>query len=604
MNIIASVCFGRRGNEERVLRAVSLYEAYRDRVEPVPSQILRWNLYGAGLENLGRAGQPEWVPTPVPGPRQLLARMDAVGICYSDVKIVQQGEHHPRLIGRELKRQPVVMGHEVACTLVRVGEELQDRFQPGQRYILQADVVYQGQGMAVGYLVEGGFTQYGLITEPVIFGDEGCYLLPIAPHLSYAEAALVEPWACVVASYRIQPRRSPKRGGRMLVIAQGEPTVEYQLSCLQESLPASLLSLGAAGKLRAQLSEAASRGDIQWIELQGEADRLDWHQLRVERTQGAGFDDILLYGALSPEVVQNALDSLARGGTLVIVRHTPLPPVALDVGRLHYDGWMIVGTTCWDAAEAYRRARTSALVPGGQQLILGAGGPMGQMHLHYALHLPEPPRHLVAVDRHSERLNSLKEQFDPLARSKGVRLTLLDNAQLEPEEFEEVVWELSDGYGYTDILSLSSMPEVLLSLYPLLTEGGLLNLFAGLPRGTRLALDLSPFWARQQQIVGSSGSSLADLAFALQKTEAGELPTRRALAAIGGLRTLREGLVAVKEHRFTGKIILFPNLPDLPLLSLQELRTTFPTVYERLEEGRFWTLEAEKELFERAVVPL
>jgi len=195
-----------------------------------PATHLRWNLYGAGLENLGRDGKPERLPTPQPAPNEILVRIDAVGICFSDLKILRLGEAHPK-IARDLRTHPAVMGHEICCTVVQVGDALQGRFHVGERYIVQADVYVNGRVQAVGYALDGGYTQYTVFGEPVLNGDAGCYLLRCPDHLSDAEAALVEPWACVVASYRIQPRPTPQPNGRWLVIlpharhcpAQGRP---------------------------------------------------------------------------------------------------------------------------------------------------------------------------------------------------------------------------------------------------------------------------------------------------------------------------------------------------------------------------------------------
>lgn len=135
--------------------------------------------------------------------------------------------------------------------------------------------------------------------------------------------------------------------------------------------------------------------------------------------------------------------------------------------------------------------------------------------------------------------------------------------------------------------------------YPLLTSEGLLNLFAGVPRGTRLPIDLTPFATRHLRILGSSGSSLADMKRCLELTETGELPTRRVLAAIGGMNSVQQGIDAMAKHLYPGKIVIFPHLPDLPLMGLQELQDRLPSVYQHLEDGRFWTRQAEQELFEQ-----
>lgn len=591
---------------------MSKYTQYRQDLR-VPEQTLRWHLYGAGLDYLGRNGKPEQVPVPAPGSRQLLVRMDAVGICYSDVKIVRLGENHPRLTGRNMKQHPVIMGHEVACTVMRAGDELKDRFQPGQRFVIQADVFYQGTSMAMGYVLDGGFTQYGLMTEPILDGDEGCYLLPCSPELTYAEAALVEPWACVVASYHIMPRKTPKPGGRWLVLAHAEPHVEYRLSGLKELKPAPnrgiIVTAGAIGSFREQLKQAAGTLNMEWLELphhwlnQDSLNAEVWQQLIQNYTQNKGFDDVLLAGNLPTETTQHALDSLARGGHFAFARHRAMPKLNVDIGQIHYDQTVLMGTTGWDLSDAYNFTRNSELVPGGQMLLLGAGGPMGQMQIHYALNLPEPPAHIVAVDRHEERVQKLKEQFEELATTKGIKLTCFNAEGIPTEQLAETWASLSDSAGYDDIMCLSSSPDAVRQVYPLLTDRGVLNMFAGIPRGTLLPLDLTPLATRHIRLLGSSGSSLHDMHLCLQQTENGELPTRRVLSAIGGMNAVREGIDAMQSHRYPGKIVIFPHLPDLPLMGLPELSTQLPTVYEKLENGRFWTREAEEELFNTAYTP-
>ena len=72
----------------------------------VPANALRWELTGAGIESLGPGGAPVSREVTRPGPGQLLARVDACGICFSDIKILNLGASHPRLRGRDLVRDP------------------------------------------------------------------------------------------------------------------------------------------------------------------------------------------------------------------------------------------------------------------------------------------------------------------------------------------------------------------------------------------------------------------------------------------------------------------------------------------------------------------
>ncbi len=63
----------------------------------MPERSRLWPLYGAGFENLGRNGEMIEVPLPEYGPDELLVRHDAVGICFSDIKVIRAGQNHPRI---------------------------------------------------------------------------------------------------------------------------------------------------------------------------------------------------------------------------------------------------------------------------------------------------------------------------------------------------------------------------------------------------------------------------------------------------------------------------------------------------------------------------
>jgi NADPH:quinone reductase-like Zn-dependent oxidoreductase len=80
-----------------------------------------------------------------------------------------------------LQAEPVVLGHEVALTVVGVGEALRDQFAVGQRYVVQAEIYHHGRNLAYGYMLQGGQSQYSVLSDPVLRGDDGCYLLPAPP---------------------------------------------------------------------------------------------------------------------------------------------------------------------------------------------------------------------------------------------------------------------------------------------------------------------------------------------------------------------------------------------------------------------------------------
>src|SRR5260370_11155887 len=159
--------------------------------DAVPERMLRWELYGAGLDCLGQEDAPLLRPVPRPGHGELLVRVDACGICFSDIKIINLGGNHPRLQGRDLRADPVVMGHEVSVTVVACGPGAPAAFPIGQRAIVQADIYSGGLNLAFGYRIAGGYSQYALIGPEVLQGDQGYHLLPATPHTGNTGAALV-----------------------------------------------------------------------------------------------------------------------------------------------------------------------------------------------------------------------------------------------------------------------------------------------------------------------------------------------------------------------------------------------------------------------------
>jgi D-arabinose 1-dehydrogenase-like Zn-dependent alcohol dehydrogenase len=82
--------------------------------QSIPVDMRALVLDGVGFGHL----QVQRVPTPRPGPRQMLARVDAAGICTSLIKLVEQGPDHKQLYGWDLERFPLILGDEGSVTLV------------------------------------------------------------------------------------------------------------------------------------------------------------------------------------------------------------------------------------------------------------------------------------------------------------------------------------------------------------------------------------------------------------------------------------------------------------------------------------------------------
>lgn len=554
-----------------------------------------WELYGTGFENLGKDDTPAELPLPKPAPDEMLARVDAVGLCMSDIKVIKLGADHPRLTGRNLVEEPVVPGHEVAITLVEVGEKLQDRFQVGQRFLIQADVFYKKQSIAFGYNLRGGAAQYTIINHYLYAGDAGSYLLPIADATGYSQAALSEPWACVEASYHIKSRRAPKpRGVTWVIGVCGGDLGNYSLGegFGGQNGPRLVVTTDLTGPVADDLRKYAFTSGA----MLEESATLKLALPKFESNGKRTFDDIIIIGKPRAGMIDHVSKLLNKSGHLALVCPDSVGmKEEIDIGRIHYDFLHFCGTSSTVVMNAYKSKRhSSALVSAGTAWIIGAGGPMGQMHLQRALEQKNGPRVVLATDPDEARIQFVKERFTSLAEERGRQLLCVNATALTPHMIETI----TNGDGFTDIVLTAPVPALAEEAWKRLATDGMLNIFGGFARGTKAKLSIAPFCVRGCRIAGSSGSGLDDLRFMLSESESGRLATDKAVAAIGGIMALKEGLCGVDQRRFPGKVVIYPHL-DFPLLSLPELGEYFPTVAGKLEAGKFWNRDAEAELFKQ-----
>ena len=572
---------------------VDKFELYRKAEEQVPELTWAWQMYGAGVENIGRDGRPEQVPVGEPGPDQLLVRVDAVGMCFSDVKLIKQGGAHPKLYNRDLKKEPTRLGHEAALTVMKVGQNLRGKYHPGQRLALQPDIYQNGRSTAYGYTIPGGLIQYHLIGPEVLDADDGAYVIPVEGEIGYAEAALTEPWACVEAAYTQRRRLYPLTGGTMWILGNPGDERAYTFSQGLEA-PARIVLTDVPASVAALARESGKEVIVRDGLKPG-----DYPALSEELTGGQGFDDIVVLDPHSAEAITAAARLIAFRGTFNLVGTRPLDGAPqIDAGRIHYHYTAYLGNASTDIGASYGEARNRAeLRPGGEAVFVGAGGPMGQMHVQRAIEQENGPRLLLATEVNPERLQALRESFCGLAERRGKQLVLFNPAEEGP--LPEKVRELTGGRGADDVIVCVPVAGLMAEAGTVLAPDGMLVFFAGVPNGTMIPLDLSNVYLHNAQFTGTSGSTLLDQQLVLDKALRRELSPNRSVAAVGGLEAARDGVQAMMEGRYAGKVVIFPNLHGLPLTGLNELAERYPDVAEKLGEGGVWTLEAERALINK-----
>ena len=524
------------------------------------------------------------------GPYQILCKVKAVGLCFSDLKLLKQFNQHVRKsnivsgIDSEVLKEipsykpgdePTVPGHEAFCEIIAVGDKVQ-RHTIGQRVLVQTDYRWlktAESNSAFGYNIEGGLQQYVIMDERVIIDpdhDES-FLIPVEKELSASSMALVEPWACVESSYVTEERNTVLPDGKLLVVA--DPGQEIQGLAHSFSVEGNPLSITAVCSDAKQVEFLISTG-IKVIPVN-----------TVDELSNEEFDDIIYWGSIK-KTIEVLDDKLASNGiiNIVLCGQTIGADVSVSVGRTHYGLTRWIGTTGSNASESYKNIPANGEIrQGGKVIVISAAGPMGQMHTIRLVCSGIKNISVVGTDFDDDRLRSLYEKAEPMAKERGVGLSLV-NPQKTP---------VTEKFGYFAIMA--PVAPLVAQAVKDSVDGTIINIFAGIPATVKQEIDLDTYIANRCFMFGTSGSRLVDMKIVLEKVVTGQLETDCSVDAVSGMAGAIEGIRAVEARAMVGKIIVYPQLKDLPLIPLTNLEKEFPTVFEKTNKG-IWTKQAEVEL--------
>lgn len=532
-------------------------------------------------------------PVPAIGPTQVLVRVEAVGICFSDTKLLHAFDSHPRksrirtgLTADELAGipsyhpddEPTVPGHEVCGRVVAIGPEVR-RHALGDRVLVQTDyrhLLTASSNASFGYNFEGGLQEYVLMDERVIIdpGSGERFLIPVGEEPSASAVALLEPWACVERAYATEERAGLRAGGRLLVVADRGRAIDGVDALLAASRPGSLMAITAEPTQRVTLETIAGSEGVPVTSADG-----------LEDLGSATFDDIIYFGSDAARV-EALQPHLGLGGVIDIVLDGEWlgRPVGVDVGRVHYDLTRWVGTPGPSAVDGYTMAPGSGELRDGERVgVIGAAGPMGFMHVIRAITSGREGLSVTAMDIDPARLAHLEAVAGPLAADRGVRFEVIDSTTRQPEP------------GFTRIGVLVPSPGLAAGAVELAGEGAILDLFAGFAVGTTAPLDLDEMIRKRVYVIGTSGSMISDMKAVLGRLEAGTLDTNISVDAISGMAGAEDALGAVQARTSGGKIVIYPMLTDLGMVRLADLAGVLPGVAAKLDADR-WTRAAEEAL--------
>jgi L-iditol 2-dehydrogenase len=283
----------------------------------VDTQMIAAVLYGK--ENL----QIESVSVPRIEEGDVLVRVQAALTCGTDVKVFRRG-YHARMIV-----PPALFGHELAGDIVAAGPAVRG-FSVGQRVVaansapcMQCFYCKRGSENLCEDLLfnNGAYAEY--IRIPARIVERNMYEMPA--HVSYQDAALVEPLACVL---RGLDETSIQSGDTLAVIGLGP--IGLMFVRLAKAYGARVIAIG---RRKTQLDRAARMGADELL-LSGELDVTVGHVKSLTGERGV---DIAIEAVGHPDAWETAVRLLRRGGLVNFFGGCPNDSrISLDTSLLHY----------------------------------------------------------------------------------------------------------------------------------------------------------------------------------------------------------------------------------------------------------------------------
>ncbi len=297
----------------------------------------------------------EELPVPVPGPGELVMKIDAALTCGTDVKTLRRG--HPVMI----PRVPTVFGHEFAGTVTAVGAGV-GRFTEGDRVVAANSAPCGDCHLCMAgrpnlcedlLFVNGAYGEFIALPPRLVERNT----VRLGPALPAMRAAFAEPLACALLGIE----RAQVEAGQTVVVFGAGP-----LGCL-------LGMVAAARKARVILvGKAGWRLErVRDLEI-GEcldATGTDNVVADIRHATGGRGAEVTVDATGRPEVWETAVEATGRGGRVVFFGGcAPGTAIRLDTRRAHYEELTLLGAF-HHTPELIRRAvdlmESGVLVPDG-----------------------------------------------------------------------------------------------------------------------------------------------------------------------------------------------------------------------------------------------
>ena len=267
----------------------------------------------------------ETVDVPKIGPGDVLVRVRAALTCGTDVKVFRRG-YHARMI-----QPPALFGHELAGDIVAMGARtsagLSSRatawWPPIRRLAAMLSLPRGKENLVRGSAVQQRRLRR-IHPHPGAHRRKNMYRIP--EHVSYQDAALVEPLACVMRGLE---ETGVRPGDTVAVIGLG-PIGMMFVRLANTVYKARVIAIG---RRQPQLDRAVRLGADETVLNDEGADPVG----PVRELTGGRGADVVIEAVGLPEVWQLAIKLLRRGGVVNFFGGCPTgTEVGVDTHLLHY----------------------------------------------------------------------------------------------------------------------------------------------------------------------------------------------------------------------------------------------------------------------------
>lgn len=278
------------------------------------------------------------VPDPTPGPKDVVLKVRACGVCGSDVHFYET-DNEGYMLYPGLTKFPCVIGHEFSGEVVAVGKEVKD-LKVGDM-VTAEEMIWCGECVPCrnGYpnqclnLEEIGFTVNGAFADYIVIGAKYCWKIDeIAERYgdkekAFEAGALVEPTSVAYNGMFVRAEGF-KPGGYVVVFGAG-PIGLASIALAKASGASKIIAFEISNKRR----ELARLVGAEYVYNPTEVDPVE---IILDVTKGAGAD-MLVESAGAPTKTIPAMEkTLAIGGKIVqIGRAAERVPVYLEYFQTH-----------------------------------------------------------------------------------------------------------------------------------------------------------------------------------------------------------------------------------------------------------------------------